>query len=233
MANPHQQNISKKSRFEQDDDEADDAPRPLRSNNNKNKKCINLPNEEKACDIDLTKEDSVDSYLNLPPAIKSPSPLVESPPRSMFLDVPYKNSMIILLVNILTDAFLFVLGVTTEKYGVQITRLIHRCSHRQFIYYFEPKDNEIFYTKGDPQKIYFARKEGVIIQLDAKKHHFDSSKKKKQIIDLETGDCFWYGNYLMVQTGWNTNRDIVPVRDYYSENGLIKRIQENHIKTQH
>ena len=64
--------ISKKSRFEQDDDEADDAPRLLRrpnAENNKKAKCHDIDlseDEEKSCDIDLTKEESTESTFDLP-----------------------------------------------------------------------------------------------------------------------------------------------------------------------
>ena len=59
------QNIPKKSRFEQDDDEADDAPRPLKRLN-KNHHCVDLiEDDHKSYDIDLTKEESTEPILDL------------------------------------------------------------------------------------------------------------------------------------------------------------------------
>ena len=72
MNTKSKQFIQKKSRFEQDDDEADDAPRPLKRPNTKNYKkvkshCIDLDEDDKkTCDIDLTKEESAEPTLDLP-----------------------------------------------------------------------------------------------------------------------------------------------------------------------
>ena len=53
--------ITKQSRFEQDDDDADDAPRKLR------RPMVDLAkDEQKSCDIDLTKEESIESTFDLP-----------------------------------------------------------------------------------------------------------------------------------------------------------------------
>ena len=85
-------------------------------------------------------------------------------------------------------------------------------------------NNDLFQAKGYPN-IYYAQKEGVIIQLDLSKHYYALDMKRK-IFELDVGDCFWYGNHLMVQTGSMTNRDIVKVADYYSQDELLRRHRE-------
>ena len=63
--NKSQPNIPKKSRFEQDDDDADDAPRPLKGLN-KNHHCVDLiEDDHKSSDIDLKQEESTEPMLDL------------------------------------------------------------------------------------------------------------------------------------------------------------------------
>ena len=112
-----------------------------------------------------------------------------------------------------------------EEYGRRIRRLIHQRAYQRYKHDIEPEDNDLFHTEGHPN-LYYAQTEGVIIQLDLSKHDYALNMKRKTF-ELEVGDCFWYGNYLMVQTGWMTNRDIVKVADYYSQEELLRRHREH------